>query len=61
MAKTKTKEFDIALKKQQVSQAHIQYYDKLLDVLSFILDEYSREIIRTDIDFLEIQVIEEDY
>ena len=54
MAKTKNKEIDIILKKQQVSQKHIEYYDKVLDVLSFILDEYSRELTRADIEFLEM-------
>ena len=54
MVKAKTKEFDITLKKQEVSQKHIEYYDKVLDVLSFILDEYSRELTRADIEFLEM-------
>ena len=54
MAKTKNKEIDMVLKKQQVSQKHIEYYDKVLDVLSFILDEYSRELTRADIEFLEM-------
>ena len=54
MVKAKTKEIDIALKKQEVSKKHIEYYDKVLDVLSFILNEYSKELTRADIEFLEM-------
>ena len=32
MVKAKTKEFDIALKKQEVSKKHIEYYDKVLEL-----------------------------
>ena len=54
MAKTKNKEIDMVLKKQQVSQKHIEYYDKTLEILNFILDEYSRELTRSDFEFLEM-------
>ena len=54
MTKTKNKEIDLSLKKQQVSQKHIEYYDQLLEVLGFILEEYSKELTRADIEFLEM-------
>ena len=54
MVKAKTKEFDIALKKQEVSKKHIEYYYKVLYILSYILNEYSRDLTRADIEFLEM-------
>ena len=54
MTKNKIKEIDIKLKKQEVSQKHIEYYDKILDILNFILEEYSRELTKADIEFLEM-------
>ena len=41
-------------KKQDINEKHIKFYDKTLDILDFILDEYSKELIRADIDFLEM-------
>ena len=40
--------------KELTNQKHIEFYDKVFDNLSFILDEFSRELIRADIDFLEM-------
>jgi hypothetical protein len=40
--------------KKDVNQSHISFYDKTLNILTFILDEYSRELTRADIDFLEM-------
>ena len=54
MTKIKKNEFDIRLKKNEVNLKHIEFYDKSLEVLSFILDEYSRELTRADIEFLEM-------
>ena len=54
MTKNKTKEIDIVKKKFEVNQKHIGFYDKSLEVLTFILDEYSRELSRADIEFLEM-------
>jgi len=54
MSKTKTKEQDIKTKKSEVNQKHITFYDKTLSVLEFILDEFSRELTRADIEFLEM-------
>lgn len=54
MTKQKRNEFDIKSKKNEVNLKHIEFYDKSLDVLSFILDEYSRELTRADIEFLEM-------
>lgn len=53
MSKTK-KEDDFVLKKQSVNKKHIDYYDKILDNLMFVLDEFSREMVRADIEFLEM-------
>ena len=52
--KNNDKEFDLVLKKNEVSMKHIEYYDKTLEILSFILDEYSRELTRADVEFLEM-------
>lgn len=54
MSKKKNEEKDIRLVKQEVNQKHIEFYDKTLDILSFILDEYSRELTRSDIEFLDM-------
>ena len=40
--------------KEDVNQKHIEFYDKTLEILRFILDEYSRELTRADIEFLEM-------
>ncbi len=41
-------------KKEIVNNNHIEFYDKTLEILRFILDEYSRELTRADIEFLEM-------
>ena len=38
----------------EVNQSHIRFYDKTLNILTFILDEYSRELVRADMEFLEM-------
>ena len=53
MAKNKH-EKDIKQLKQDVNQRHIDFYDKTLSILNFILDEYSRELTRADIEFLDM-------
>ena len=40
--------------KKNVNQKHIEFYDKTLEILEFILDEFSRELTRADIEFLEM-------
>ena len=40
--------------KQQINDKHIRFYDKTLSILEFILDEYSRELTRADVEFLEM-------
>ena len=50
----KTKETDIQERKKLINEKHIQFYDKTLSILEFILDEYSRELTRADIEFLEM-------
>lgn len=40
--------------KKEINDKHIFFYDKTLSILEFILDEFSRELIRADIDFLEM-------
>ena len=41
-------------KKDIVNNNHIEFYDKTLEILRFILDEYSRELTRADIEFLDM-------
>ena len=48
------KEKDIIIQKEKTNQNHIQYYDKVLEILSFVLEEYSKELTRADIEFLEM-------
>lgn len=45
---------DIKNIKDFINQKHVKFYDKTLEILTFILDEYSRELIRADIEFLEM-------
>ena len=40
--------------KEEINLKHIEFYDKALDTISFILDEYSKELIRADIEYLEM-------
>ena len=49
----KKKEKDI-IKKENTNKKHISYYDKTLEILNFILEEYSKELARADIEFLEM-------
>lgn len=42
------------LKKSEINQNHIDFYNKVFSILKFILDEYSRELIHADIDYLEM-------
>lgn len=39
---------------ESVNQKHIEFYDKSFEILKFILDEYSRELTRADIEFLDM-------
>lgn len=50
----KEKKEDIVIKKNKVNQKHIDFYDKTLEVLGFILDEFSRELSRADIEYIEM-------
>ena len=50
----KKKEFDIQQKRHEVSQKHVELYDKLLENVDFALNEYSKELSRADIEFLEM-------
>ncbi len=47
-------EKNINIKKEKTNQNHIEYFDKLFEILNFILDEYSKELTRADVDFLEM-------
>ena len=40
--------------KKKKKKKHIDFYDKTLDILEFILDEFSKELTRADIEFLEM-------
>ena len=50
----KNEKTDIKERKKEINEKHIKFYDKTLSILEFILDEYSRELTRTDIEFLEM-------
>jgi len=50
----KINEVDIQEQKKIINDKHIRFYNKTLSVLEFILDEYSRELSRADIEFLEM-------
>ena len=50
----KTKKSDIQELKKEINEKHIKFYDKTLSILEFILEEYSRELTRADIEFLEM-------
>ena len=45
---------DIKNVKNLVNQKHIDFYDRALEILNFILDEYSKELTRADIEFLDM-------
>ena len=51
---TKVKNNDLKNKKEIINQKHIDFFDKSLDILDFILGEYSKELTRADIEFLEM-------
>ena len=53
MAKLVKKE-DIQEIKKLINEKHIKFYDKTLSILEFILDEFSRELTRADIEFLDM-------
>ncbi len=48
------KEPDNQSRKKEVNEKHIRFYDNVLSVLEFILDEFSRELTRADIEFLDM-------
>ena len=48
------KEPDNQSRKKEVNEKHIRFYDNILSVLEFILDEVSRELTRADIEFLDM-------
>ena len=50
----KNKEIDLKSKKQEVNTKHIEFYDKTFDILLFMLEEFSKEITRADLEFLEL-------
>ena len=51
MTKSKT---DYKELKKQINDKHVKFYDKTLSILEFILDEYSKELTRADIEFLDM-------
>ena len=51
---TKKEQADLREQKKQINEKHIKFYDKTLSILEFILDEYSRELTRADIEFLDM-------
>lgn len=51
---TKNEKTNMQKKKKDINEKHIKFYDKTLSILEFILDEYSKELTRADIEFLEM-------
>ncbi len=41
-------------KKQAINDKHIKLYDKTLDVLGFLLDNFSHDIKLAELDYLEV-------
>lgn len=54
MVKNVKKNIDIKIGKSDVNQKHIEFYSKTLNILEFILDKYSKEIVVSDMEFLEM-------
>ena len=54
MQKTKLAKIDLNSERQKINFKHINFYDKTLEILEFMLDEYSRELVRADIEFLDV-------
>ena len=50
----KIKNTDIKNKRKEINDKHIKFYDKTLSILEFVLDEFSRELTRADIEFIEM-------
>lgn len=48
------KNIKIQERKKDINEKHIRFYDKVFSILEFILDEYSRELTRADIEFLDM-------
>lgn len=51
---TKQNKKNPKLTKESTNLKHINFYDKTFDILEFILDEYSKELTRADIEFLDM-------
>ena len=50
----KMQKMDLKEKNKIINEKHIEFYDKTLSILEFILEEYSKELTRADIEFLEM-------
>ena len=50
----KNEKTDIQNRNKEINEKHIRFYEKTLSILEFILDEYSRELTRADVEFLEM-------
>ena len=50
----KNEKKDIKELKKEINDKHIKFYDKTLSILEFVLDEYSKELTRADIEFLDM-------
>ena len=50
----KDKQENYKERKNKINEKHVQFYDKILSITEFILDEYSRDLARADIEFLEM-------
>ena len=52
--KEKIEEQDNKEKRFQVNNFHIEIYDKMLEILNYVLEEYSKELTRADIEYIEM-------
>ncbi len=48
------KKKNVQTTKKEINDKHIKFYDKTLSILEFILDEYSKELTRADVEFLDM-------
>ena len=48
------KKKNVQTTKKEINDKHIKFYDKTLSILEFMLDEYSKELTRADVEFLDM-------
>ncbi len=51
---SKKEKIDNQKLKKEINDKHINFYNKTLSILEFVLEEFSKELTRADIEFLEM-------